>query len=90
MSGKMPRGQILFFSGCPHYQAACELLRRIADDLHVDLEIELIEILDVGAADELRFLGSPSVRVDGRDVENVVSMAEAATAGRAVFGDVLA
>jgi hypothetical protein len=34
----------------------------------VDPAVELVEVADAGVA-ELRFLGSPTVRVDGRDVE---------------------
>jgi len=32
-------------------------------------EIEVVEVPDADAATELRFLGSPTVRVNGRDVE---------------------
>jgi len=35
----------------------------------VQAEIELVEVADAETATRLRFLGSPSVRVDGRDVE---------------------
>ena len=37
--------------------------------LRIESEIRLVEVTDPEAAVELRFLGSPTVRVDGVDVE---------------------
>jgi hypothetical protein len=42
---------------------------RVAAEIGVQPEIELVEVDDAAAAAGLRFLGSPTVRVDGRDVE---------------------
>jgi hypothetical protein len=64
-----PRVEILYFDGCPNYKHARDLVEKTASDLGVEPEIELVEVTDADAAVELRFLGSPSVRVDGRDVE---------------------
>ena len=64
-----PRVEILYFDGCPNHQAARVLVERVAAELRVEPEIELVEVPDGDAAVRLRFLGSPSVRVDGRDVE---------------------
>jgi hypothetical protein len=41
----------------------------IAAELRVDPEVEMVEVPDPETATELRFLGSPTVRVNGRDVE---------------------
>lgn len=32
-------------------------------------EIRVVEVEDVETAERLRFLGSPTIRVDGRDIE---------------------
>lgn len=69
MSREMPRVEILFFPGCPNYLETYELVRRVATELGVDPQIELVEVADADAADDQHFLGSPTVRVDGRDVE---------------------
>lgn len=63
------RVEILYFEGCPNYAEARALVERIAADLQVLVEVDLIEVADAGAAAALGFLGSPSVRVNGRDVE---------------------
>lgn len=63
------RVEILSFSGCPHAGAAYELVESLAAELGLDPEIEVIEVSDNEQAAALRFLGSPTVRVGGRDVE---------------------
>jgi hypothetical protein len=64
-----PRVEILYFEGCPNYEPARALVERLARQLHVEAEIELVEVADPDAAVALGFLGSPTVRVDGVDVE---------------------
>jgi len=64
-----PHVEILYFQGCPNYQETRALVERIADELRVDPKIDLVEVPDADAALRLRFLGSPSVRVNGRDIE---------------------
>jgi hypothetical protein len=66
---RRPRVEILYFEGCPNHEAARVLVERVAAELRVELEIDLVDVPDADAAAELRFLGSPTVRVDGRDVE---------------------
>lgn len=63
------RVEILYFEGCPNHEPARELVERIARELRLRPSIELVEVPDEGAAARLRFLGSPTVRVAGHDVE---------------------
>jgi hypothetical protein len=64
-----PRVEILYFQGCPNHEPTLELVERVAKELRVDPLIELVEVPDNEMATRLRFLGSPTVRIDGRDVE---------------------
>ncbi|SRR5260370_11063614 len=61
--------EILYFEGCPHYEGARKLVERVSGKLGLSPEIRLVHVPDVDAAARLRFLGSPTVRVNGRDVE---------------------
>lgn len=61
--------EILHFAGCPNHEQAAEQVRRIAAELGLDVEITLVDVPDAEAADRRRFLGSPSVRIAGSDVE---------------------
>ena len=64
-----PRVEILYFDGCPNHEPARALVERVAEELQLDPSVELVEVVDPDAAAALRFLGSPTIRVDGRDVE---------------------
>jgi hypothetical protein len=66
---RRPRVEILYFEDCPNHEPARVLVERIAAELRVEPEIHVLEVPDADAAMQLRFLGSPTVRVDGRDVE---------------------
>ena len=61
--------EILSFGGCPNDGPARRTVERVARDLGLDVEIVAVEVPDLEAAERLRFLGSPTVRVAGRDVE---------------------
>jgi len=63
------RIEILFFAGCPHIELATARAREAIDASKVPAEIALIEVTDAADAIARRFLGSPSVRVDGADVD---------------------
>ena len=65
----MSRLEVLYFAECPNYAHARELLETAAAELGLAAHVELVEVEDADRAVELRFLGSPTVRVDGHDVE---------------------
>jgi hypothetical protein len=60
---------VLTVAGCPQRDAAIALVHRACAELGSTAEIRLIDIPDQQAAEQARFLGSPTIRVDGRDVE---------------------
>jgi hypothetical protein len=63
------RIEVLYFDECPNHEALLPPLREILAGAGVSTEIELRRIGDDAAAQRERFLGSPTVRVNGRDVE---------------------
>ena len=63
------RVEVLSFAGCPHARAAVALVELVARDATVGVDLRLIDVPDAASAVERRFLGSPTVRVEGRDVE---------------------
>jgi hypothetical protein len=66
---RRPRVEILYFDGCPNHEAARALVERVAAELLLEPKIDVVNVPDAEAAAQLRFLGSPTVRVDGHDVE---------------------
>jgi hypothetical protein len=61
--------ELLYFDGCPHYEALLPRLRELLRSAGAGDRIQLRRIPDERAARCERFLGSPTVRVDGHDVE---------------------
>lgn len=61
--------QILYFEGCPHRDATVALARNVLSELGISEEIEEVEVRDDEDARRLRFLGSPTLRVNGVDIE---------------------
>ena len=66
---RWPLVEVLTFEGCPHAEPALELVRRVVADAGVAATVRRIEVLDPEAATAHRFIGSPTVRVGGRDIE---------------------
>ena len=66
---RRPVIEVLYVEGCPNYRGALGLVERVRAELGVDAELRTTLISDQEAADQARFPGSPTVRVDGRDVE---------------------
>jgi hypothetical protein len=64
-----PTVELLYFEGCPNHHAARELVERAATERGLAIDLRLVEVTSPEDAERLRFLGSPTVRVNGRDVE---------------------
>jgi hypothetical protein len=60
---------VLTVAGCPNRDAAIALVHRVCAQLDSPVEVRVVDIPDQPAAEQAQFLGSPTVRVDGRDVE---------------------
>jgi hypothetical protein len=70
MSSRTPRLELLWWEGCPSTDEALALLREEAASLELDPSaIEVREIATDDAADRERFVGSPTIRIDGADVQ---------------------
>jgi hypothetical protein len=64
-----PVVEVLYFDGCPNHVPALALIERVAGELGLEPELRLVKVADQAAAQQMRFLGSPTIRVGGRDVE---------------------
>ena len=61
--------ELLWFSDCPHREAARQLLADVLADLAPRTPIRDVDATDPTRAAALRFPRSPTIRVDGRDVD---------------------
>jgi hypothetical protein len=66
--GEPMKIEILYFDGCPTYRAAEETLRGVLAEEGTEAEVELVAVNTYEEAKRLRFPGSPTIRVDDRDL----------------------
>jgi hypothetical protein len=66
---RRPLVELLTTPDCPHRDAALALVQRVCGQLDGQAEVQVIEVADQPAAEQARFLGSPTIRVNGRDIE---------------------
>ena len=60
---------VYWWEGCPSHPEAVALLRRVLAERGLDAEVEMHEVRSDEEAVRLRFPGSPTIRVDGRDID---------------------
>lgn len=63
--------EVLIVPGCPGAKLALTRVQEAAEQLGVDATLRVLTVDDAERAHDLAFVGSPTVRVGGRDVEDV-------------------
>jgi len=61
--------EVLYFEGCPNHTVAVGRVREVLREEGVAASVSEVSVPDQAQATQLRFLGSPSIRVNGVDVE---------------------
>jgi hypothetical protein len=59
----------LFWEDCPSHESALALLRSVLNDEGIDAEPSIREVMTDDEAERLNFPGSPTIRVNGSDIE---------------------
>ena len=72
-TGGTVRIEVLVFDGCPHADPAIRLSHAVAERLGPGITVERVDVDTPDRAAELGFPGSPSIRVNGSDVEGAVA-----------------
>jgi len=62
-----PVVELLHFEGCPGHERLLPTVERLVEEVGGELRVRAVETVE--AADAERFLGSPTLRVDGVDVD---------------------
>ena len=61
--------KVLSTEGCLHTPPTIKLIQKISDAQGKTIKLEKIVISTADEADEHRFIGSPTVQIDGLDME---------------------
>lgn len=63
---------VFYFDGCPNHHQTMDLVRDIVQALGLNATIREVKVHDADEAARLRFFGSPTVHVNGEDVDPAV------------------
>ena len=61
---------ILYHENCSHYPQAIERIKQVLTEEGIDAEINEIQITSEEEAQKHDFSGSPTIRIDGEDLES--------------------
>jgi len=62
--------EVFYVPGCPNHQRAIDSLKDVLRSATIDAPIQEIAVMDEAMASRLKFPGSPTIRIDGSDVES--------------------
>jgi hypothetical protein len=71
----MTKIEFLYFTSCPSHQNALHNLKEVIERLDLDAELTMIEVESPEAAASIGFFGSPSIKINGVDLERRVGPA---------------
>jgi hypothetical protein len=61
--------QFLYYEDCPSHDTALERLRSVMAEEGVEADAEIIKVETDQEAQQLRFTGSPTILIDGEDID---------------------
>jgi len=69
--------RILYTEGCANTPQTVQRVQQVAGDLGIDIQIHKVLVTSQEQANELRFLGSPTVQINGLDIDPAARSANA-------------
>lgn len=61
--------EVLYFENCPNYLPAVDRLRTVLNQEGLPAEVSQIEVREASEAKALKFFGSPTIRINGLDID---------------------
>jgi hypothetical protein len=59
----------LYYEECPSHDDALERLKKVIGDLGIQADISVTKVESEEQAQKLKFIGSPTIRIEGRDID---------------------
>jgi hypothetical protein len=60
--------EFLYFEDCPSHEQTLERLRQVLREEEISPHIDIIQVETDDQAQQYRFVGSPTIRLDGTDI----------------------
>jgi hypothetical protein len=65
----MVRVLFLYYEDCPSHELALERLHQVLVDEGIDAAVEIVKVETDAQAEQWGFVGSPTILVEGRDID---------------------
>ncbi|MFQ5922859.1 MAG: hypothetical protein ACE5M4_08445 [Anaerolineales bacterium] len=65
--------ELLYTARCPDYARTAEAIRKVLSETRIPASLEMVPVESEEQAQRLRFIGSPTVRVDGLDLDPYIT-----------------
>jgi hypothetical protein len=66
------RIDFLYFEDCPSHEQALDRLRKVLDEKDIKADIDVTEVTTEEQALDLEFAGSPTIRIENRDIDPIL------------------
>lgn len=77
--------KVLYFDGCPSYQTALDNLKAVIAEEDLPAQIELVQVHSNEEATRHQFFGSPTIQINGVDLEGLSAKDALADLGCRVY-----
>lgn len=61
--------QVLYFTGCPNHEPTVTRIHQVVQRLGINVPIEQVEVTDQDDPAKIKFVGSPTVLINGQDID---------------------
>ena len=65
----MHKVEILYFTGCPNFRKSCDVVCSVLEKEQIEFELQIKPVKDETLISHPSFIGSPTVLINGIDVE---------------------
>lgn len=65
----MVKVEFLFWRECPSHEVCLERLKKVLDSMNLKYHLEIVEVKTEEDAERLKFPGSPTIRINGVDIQ---------------------
>lgn len=69
--------RVLFSEGCDNTPPTLDLIEKISSELGIEIDLKMVPVESQDQAKQWKFLGSPTVQVNGLDIEPTARSATA-------------
>ena len=61
--------RVLYTEGCANTQKTIHRIQEVSQEMGIPIELDQVQVTTQDQADSLRFLGSPTVKINGQDID---------------------